>query len=251
MMSADSPAPRICLVCGAPLPKGRRKYCSPACSRRAERQTPHVSTGRSNINPDMMWDTRCIDCGAPIRVHIKAVRCPDCQRAADRLHAQAQRRSGPARPIGSTDRCVICGEEYVVASGLQKYCKACAATATRAAVQARHRQNERRRRADPVKGQAVREAKRIVPAPRQCEVCGSLFYSGTPSIYCSDGCRTAGQKAKYKAYVQANKDRIRQRRKEARAALTPEQRAALNARARENYKKRKAQTHIPQEDNHD
>ena len=248
-MSADSPAPRICLVCGAALPKGRRKYCSPACARRAERQSPHVSTGRSNVNPDMMWDTRCIDCGAPIRVHIKTIRCPDCQRAADRQCAQAQRRSGPARPIGSTDRCVICGEEYVVASGLQKYCKACAATATRASVRARHRQNERQRRADPVKGQAVRESKRIVPSPRSCQVCGSLFYSGTPSIYCSDQCRAAGQKAKYKAYVQANKDRIRQRRKEARAALTPDQRAAINARARINYAKRKAQSTKPKEDN--
>lgn len=72
----------------------------------------------------------CRECGAVFLGGPRAWYCPDCR--AERIRAQYQRyRYRVARPLGTTDRCQICGKPYVVIGGLQRYCKDCAETAIR------------------------------------------------------------------------------------------------------------------------
>lgn len=98
-----------CQVCGEPFYGSRDFHYCPACARGKKLDT--VIRIRS-----------CQDCGIEFYGGPRAKRCLDCaykaQQAANRQHKKA----GTKRPLGSIDRCVICGQEYVVASGRQKYC---------------------------------------------------------------------------------------------------------------------------------
>lgn len=66
----------------------------------------------------------CEDCGRSFIGGPKSFRCPDCQRKINDRRKQANKYYGAERPLGSTDRCIVCGKEYVVEGGLQKYCSA-------------------------------------------------------------------------------------------------------------------------------
>lgn len=53
----------------------------------------------------------------------RAFYCPNCRRIRQReANERARKRGGATRPIGSIDKCKLCGAEYVVNSGRQKYC---------------------------------------------------------------------------------------------------------------------------------
>ena len=74
-------------------------------------------------------DKPCVDCGRVVRMHIKSKRCKACQAAANRRNNTDQKRAkamGKTRTLGATDRCVACGKTYIINSGRQKYCNACA-----------------------------------------------------------------------------------------------------------------------------
>lgn len=229
----------ICKQCGKELPKGRTRYCSDACAGAAKASRKRVNSGRERGNQQMMWHTTCISCGAEIYRPIKCVRCKDCQDAYDRRMDAEIKSTGPRRPLGSIDLCQRCGAEYTVESGMQKYCKACSAVATRDSIRAHKRAYAAARRADPEQGEAIRQAKRIVPQKRVCRRCGKAFEARTRADYCSDACRMEANREYQRAYADAHAEEKAARRREKEAELTREQRDEINARARENYRKRK------------
>ena len=76
----------------------------------------------------------CRQCGASFDGGPRAWYCPTCR--AERKREATARYRGKGRkadrPIGSTDKCVVCGTEYVVKCARQKYCPGCAYEAVRA-----------------------------------------------------------------------------------------------------------------------
>lgn len=78
------------------------------------------------INPRIKPKT-CVTCGAGFIGGPTAIYCPACRaeriRERDRRRTETQR--ARSRKIGSTDLCQICGQQYEVRGGQQKYCPAC------------------------------------------------------------------------------------------------------------------------------
>ena len=67
-------------------------------------------------------------CGAGFLGGSTARYCLTCrtERTRQRDRERHQRRlSGRIRPLGSTDKCALCGNEYTVNAGPQKHCPAC------------------------------------------------------------------------------------------------------------------------------
>ncbi len=125
----------------------------------------------------------CIDCGATFTGYPKSKRCPNCQQAVNRERERQYHASGPARHIGDTDICQNCGAEYIVCGGLQRYCKACAASATKANVQSARRDYARIWNAENAEKRNDRRSFNKV-----CRICGKLFDTGTPAVTCSPEC---------------------------------------------------------------
>lgn len=75
----------------------------------------------------------CRQCGTIFNGGPRAWYCPDCRlerrREADRRLAARGR--VPLRPLGSIDKCTVCGKDYIVNSSNQKYCPECAYDAVR------------------------------------------------------------------------------------------------------------------------
>lgn len=165
---------RNCKRCGNPYQTDRPDtYLCPACSVAAKRE--------SVIKPRV-----CRQCGAVFSGGPRAWYCPDCRaerrRASDhRCHA-----NGTVRPIGSTDKCEICGAEYTVRSSRHRYCDGCAADAVKKidaaaaiAYYAANRDAINARRAELRKDRKV------------CVICGAVFDSDLPTVTCSADCAAA------------------------------------------------------------
>lgn len=70
----------------------------------------------------------CRQCGATFDGGPRAWYCPACRELRKREALTKYRKKGRKadRPLGSVDKCVRCGAEYVVKSARQKYCPDCA-----------------------------------------------------------------------------------------------------------------------------
>ena len=125
----------------------------------------------------------CRECGKTFLGGPRAWYCPECRAERKKEQSRKYKKNGPKRTIGSTDYCEICGKEYVVENGLQKYCKDCA---EKAVMEIDRKQSiewnrENRERVSERK-KKVRENRKV------CRVCGKVFYSGDPSVTCSEAC---------------------------------------------------------------
>ena len=62
-------------------------------------------------------------CGKEFNGGPRAFYCPDC-RVIRTKEAQKRFRQGKTakRKLGSVDKCELCGKEYIVTAGRQKYC---------------------------------------------------------------------------------------------------------------------------------
>lgn len=236
---------KTCVVCGAPLPPRRQRYCSEACSLAFERRRAkdeYKPTGR----PSLYRDKICPDCGVSFVGHIKTKRCKSCQAEADRKHdRECKQRAalGKVRRLGSIDLCEICGKPYTVNGGKQRYCSTCAPIANRKI----HNDFNRAYYSYPANAARKSASRLRDPMSYTCEVCGATFSSRAFSLTCSADCRAIHRKAYMSAY---DADRSQQRIQYSRArwaALTPEQREEVNRQAREAYARRKSK---PKEDAH-
>lgn len=199
----------VCAVCGAPLPHGRRRYCSEDCAREGERRRARAAT-QGRERPPLRRERVCMDCGRAYIGHIKSKRCPACQQDANRRHdaeCKRRKRAGHVRAIGSTDLCEACGKPYTVESGRQRWCKDCAPEQTRRSSNASSRAWNRETYSDPQRREAKNAGRRSKPTPHVCELCGREFVRLGEAKYCSQACRTEARRAYDRAYRMAKRGR--------------------------------------------
>lgn len=109
--------------------------------------------------------------------------------------------NGPARPLGSIDVCQMCGKEYTVVSGRQKYCPGCRRDAN-LAWQRVHSAGYHKRPEVSQARQARRKERRKV-----CVYCQLPFWDSSTSNLCSDYCREKHwQILRYQAEIRRGKN---------------------------------------------
>ena len=237
-----------CKVCGREVLPPRSVYCSDACAREWKQRQKRVDTPRKGPGGELYITRICQDCRKEYIGHIKSLRCQDCQAEADRrASAESKRRAayGHTRKLGSTDYCQKCGQPYIVCSGLQRYCKDCAAIATRDNIRAHKRAYNKALYSDPDKREKKNSsARKDWQTERTCIICGKPFVpSSSNQKTCSDECRKANVRNHQRA-ADAKRNATRGKAKRAAEKLLPPEeqerrRQERNARARENYAKRK------------
>jgi hypothetical protein len=108
------------------------------------------------------------------------------RRDADR-RCKRNKRKGLVRPLGSLDTCEICGGEYEVKGGLQRYCPdcACAVAAETDREQGLAYYEGNKETINPKR----RSRRRQNPDIRVCAICGKEFSSTHPrKKTCSKAC---------------------------------------------------------------
>lgn len=127
-------------------------------------------------------DRTCRQCGALFQGGPRAWYCPSCR--AERKKEATRRykkKEHPDRPIGSVDKCVICGKEYTVNSARQKYCPDCAHEAVRVIDRQQSiRWNQENRDTYYAGRNEKRRAKRF------CVICGAPITAKTVTITCEN-----------------------------------------------------------------
>jgi len=134
-----------------------------------------------------MYDKICRQCGSSFLGGPRAFYCPACRDIRRKEHNARFAAKGKAdRPIGSTDKCKVCGGDYIVNSARQIYCCACAP--------------DRYKAVDRVQGLDYyvnnKEHINLYRAMTRyqdgaCVVCGRLFKSKTRRFTCSSDCHRA------------------------------------------------------------
>ncbi len=132
----------------------------------------------------------CRICGAAFKGGPRAWFCPACSaiRKKEQKKIYNQRaKDHTTRQIGSFDTCANCGEKYVVASGIQKYCEKCAPEMLKEIdrKQSLSYYYENKEEINP-----RRNERRRVPA-RRCAICGKDFEAIGQKKYCSKECADA------------------------------------------------------------
>ena len=188
-------------------------------------------------------DRICRQCGCTFPGGPRAWYCPNCRLDRQREANRRIKKNGAMRPLGSTDYCTVCGKIYVVNSGHQKYCPACAPDAIRA-IDLIQSTAWNAQFATPEYRRALREKRKEV---RRCPICGTEFMPMDASITCSRECSVELRRARNRDYEAQHRKEINARKAEQHRkkleAMTPEElaeyREKRNAAARENYKRRK------------
>lgn len=141
----------------------------------------------------------CRSCGAVFLGGPHAWYCMECRDERQRERAAKYRKNGFNRRLGDIDNCVRCGAEYVITSGLQKYCPSCSKPGIFESMQPRkneyQREYNRKRRAEEGSREKV------------CVVCGKHFSAASPTVTCSPEC------AKIRKRTRTNEMLIRQGRR--------------------------------------
>lgn len=150
----------------------------------------------------------CVDCGTVFQGYPASKRCPSCSAERKRELDRAHRKRGTMRPLGSTQICEVCGGEYILESGRQRYCKACSEEAVRQNRLAKKRIYQAGYDPGHIKRRASRKG------TRYCGICGKVIpeeRSMRGIITCSDAC-----------------DRIRRRQHQTEADLKRGKRKAMD-----------------------
>lgn len=160
---------RRCKMCGAVFEGGKEQRLCPAC-RRESRDT-------------VLRDRTCRSCGATFPGGPRAWYCPVCRGKRRAESDRRRRKLGAARPLGSIAQCEVCGKDYVVKSGRQRYCPECAPETIRDNANARTAQNTSAHREEiSARKRELREGSNI------CKVCGEVLPDGGMSVTCSVEC---------------------------------------------------------------
>lgn len=169
---------KMCQSCGATYQgKGDYFYC-PECAK--EKKLDTVVRIRT-----------CQDCGTEFYGGPRARRCQNCAYEAQKERDKRHKQVGTMRPIGSTDKCVICGSDYIVKSGRQKYCSE---ECQREGVLAWQR--EHKKRYYKASGQNIKKQERRQSQQKICVYCAKPFKSNTAATLCSEYCRKENEKLK-------------------------------------------------------
>ena len=164
---------RKCAVCGNPFEgSGDSFYCEECLKKRSS----------------VIRERTCVDCGRNFLGGPRAKRCPECADKRKREYNQQYNKNGSARHLGDTDICQMCGKEYVVKSGRQKFCDDCKKKALL------EWQKERKKVYNKMSGQDEKKEERRKSTIKICIYCGREFKSRTATNVCSDYCRTEQRK---------------------------------------------------------
>lgn len=170
---------RVCQECGNPFYGARDFHYCPACAKLKKLDS-------------VVKIRTCQDCGTEFFGGPRARRCPDCAYRAAQETNRKHKKMGTKRPIGSTDKCVICGEEYVVNSGRQKYCSDKCQRIGVLAWQREHKKDYNKITGQDVKKQDRREAQEKI-----CVYCLKTFKTDSATNFCSDNCRREQKRLQY------------------------------------------------------
>lgn len=162
---------RACQTCGKPFYGSKDCFYCPVCAKIKKLNT-------------VVKIRTCQDCGVEFYGGPRAKRCPDCAYKAQQETSKRHKRAGTKRPLGSTDKCAICGKEYTVVSGRQKYCSA---ACQREGVL--EWQREHKKGYSKTSGQDTKKQERRQQAQKICIYCLQTFKSGTSTNTCSEYCR--------------------------------------------------------------
>lgn len=179
---------RICKYCGSGYDGDPGGSCCPDCA--AKQRATSIR------------DRVCRQCGAIFPGGPRAWYCPICRAERQREAEKRHRQRGTARPIGSTDLCVVCGKPYIVNGSRQRYCPDCAPEAVRES----NRANSRAWNREHQTPEGRRELKKAASAAVPCAVCGKLFVPNTAAITCSPDCARENRKRNQAAWEQAHKE---------------------------------------------
>lgn len=72
-----------------------------------------------------IYKRKCQECGKEFDGGPRAWYCPDCREIRRIERERKYHIYGNNRKLGDIDYCQNCGKEYIICSGLQKYCPAC------------------------------------------------------------------------------------------------------------------------------
>lgn len=220
---------KTCKYCGKPYDGGRDTSACEDCVK-SRRQTT-------------LGTRVCKACGEVFVGGPRAWYCPNCRSERKRAQMAAYKRNGAVRPLGSVDRCEVCGCEYTVTGGLQRYCQGCAKDAVKKID--RQQSKEWNVAHDYYRTQTLERQKTVAEIP--CKICGKLFIPSNGSKTCSHECREKLARKSRERTEKVNRVARNERRREARKnkinAMSQEEyrayRDAINQEARENYHKRK------------
>lgn len=167
---------RACLICGKPFQGNTGCYYCSECAKMKKADT-------------VVRIRTCKDCGAEFPGGPRAKRCPDCAHKAQLETDRRHRQTGTRRPLGSIDKCIICGQEYTVTSGRQKYCSEACQRKGVLAWQKEHKKGYSKQ-----SGQDIKKMERRKHAEKICVYCQRTFSSSTSTNLCSDYCRAEHRK---------------------------------------------------------
>lgn len=158
---------KICKQCGATFIGGEYAQFCKTCR---------------NKMAVVVKERTCIMCGRVFQGGPNAQYCAACKIIRRRdLDARRLAKGKPDRKLGSTDNCMICGKEYIVNAGNQKYCPDCAYEALRAADRPKSRQWNADHKETYYR--AKNEKRR---SNRFCVICGAPIIAKTATITCDN-----------------------------------------------------------------
>lgn len=165
-----------CAVCGTLFYGGPDRFYCPDCAQAKK----SGSTLRSRS---------CQDCGVKFLGGPRAKRCLGCAHKAQLESGRRHKKNGTKRPLGSIDKCVICGNEYAVVSGRQKYCSDACQRIGLLDWQRDHKEGYHKTSGQDTKKQARREQSKKI-----CAYCLRPFSSSSSTNTCSAYCRAEHRK---------------------------------------------------------
>lgn len=164
---------RKCNKCGQPFVGVKQQRLCPDCRNKAQKA------------PRMIQHT-CLECGIAFTGGPRAMYCEVCRedrkKAANR-RCKSAAKAGKTRKLGSTDLCTRCGKEYIVNSGLQRYCKDCAPIALAEKMAPIKRAHAAKQRQAEGFDKHSRQVNGTI-----CVVCGKPFTATKSTNTCSPEC---------------------------------------------------------------
>ena len=140
----------------------------------------------TNIRP-----RKCRACGRVFPGGPRAWYCPACRiikQQEYRRRTLARQKAGTAVKVGiSRRKCEICGEEYIVQSPVQRYCKHCAKDAVKAVDAPQGLAYYRKNKAQINEKRNIKRRK--PPKIHRCVICGNIMDTRTNKSVCSPQCK--------------------------------------------------------------
>lgn len=132
-------------------------------------------------------DRTCRECAIVFSGGPRAWYCPKCreQRKKDQHKSHLiRKKKGDVRAIGSVDQCIVCGNDYIVDSGNQHYCKKCSVPAIKEVdrTQSLEYYRKEKNNINPARNLSRRKSLRT------CKLCNKEFEKYGNGDYCAD-CR--------------------------------------------------------------